>query len=105
MEDLDRSIHKNKALSTKGPSLKMTDCITLEILKHRHNTGTLKKLLYVPKLKLLTSKEEPLNLKDQRIALKAWLETWQQHVNSIPEFLQLQGYLFNVPEGAISVIT
>lgn len=84
MEDLDRSFHKNKAFSTKGTSIKITDCITLEILKHRHNTGTLKKILYVPQLKLLTSKEEPLNFKDQRIALKSWLETWQQQLNSIP---------------------
>ena len=73
MEDLDRSSHKSKPYSTKQSGIRITECITLEILKHRHNTGTLKKILHVPAMKLLTSKEEPLNIKDQRISMKAWL--------------------------------
>jgi hypothetical protein len=73
MQEGDRSIHKLKTLSTKQPSLRITDCITLEVIKHRHLTGTVKKMLHAPSLRLLSAREEPLSTKDQRVTLKAWL--------------------------------
>jgi hypothetical protein len=63
-------------------------------------------MLHVPSLKLLCVREEPLSTKEQRMGIKKWLEFWQGKVNLLPKhFLALQGYLFNVPEGALSVIT
>lgn len=58
-------MNKYKAFSTKQVSslIKITDCITLEVIKRGHNTGTIKKMLHVPTLKLICVREEPLNSK------------------------------------------
>lgn len=74
MQEGDRSSHKLKTFSTKQQNaLRITDCITLEVIKHRHNTGTVKKMLHVPTLKLICAREEPLSTKDQRVNIKSWL--------------------------------
>jgi len=54
MQEKDMTINKYKALSTRkvNSSIKISDCITLEILKRGHHTGTIKKMLHVPTLKL-----------------------------------------------------
>jgi hypothetical protein len=52
LQERDRSSKKYKTLSTKVTSsqFKISDCITLEVIKRGHNTGTLKKMLHVPSL-------------------------------------------------------
>ena len=50
--------------------MRVNDCITLEVIKRGHNTGTIKKMLHVPALQLVTVREEPLNNKESRHAIK-----------------------------------
>lgn len=54
IQQKDLSLNKYKTFSTKQPSslIKITDCITLQVIKRGHNTGTIKKMLHVPTLKL-----------------------------------------------------
>jgi hypothetical protein len=44
---MDKVLLKNKSL------LKINECITLEVIKRGHNTGTVKKMLHVPTLQLI----------------------------------------------------
>lgn len=59
LQQRDISLNKYKTLSTKvsGSLVKIQDCITLEVIKRGHNTGTLKKMLHVPSLQLLCVRE------------------------------------------------
>lgn len=53
---------KSKPLSLKksaGPLIKISECITLDVIKRGHNTGTIKKMLHVPTLTLMCVREEP----------------------------------------------
>lgn len=72
MQERDKSSKKYKTLSTKANSfaLRISDCITLEVIKRGHNTGTLKKMLHVPSLTLVCVREEPLNTKESRNSIK-----------------------------------
>ena len=40
-----------------------SECITLEVVKRGHNTGTIKKMLHVPSLTLVCVREEPITWK------------------------------------------
>lgn len=44
-------------------NLKLNECVTLEVVKRGHNTGTVKKMLHVPSMRLACVREEPLNSK------------------------------------------
>ena len=55
-------VRKSKPLSLKKPNapfFKISECITLDVVKRGHNTGTIKKMLHVPTLKLMCVREEP----------------------------------------------
>lgn len=75
LQEQDLSMQKYKAFSTKQPesTIRITDCIALRVIKSGNNTGTIKKMLHVPTLKLFSVKEEPLNTKEQRLNIKSWL--------------------------------
>lgn len=58
MED----IKQNHEMSVKsGP--KISECITLDVIKRGHNTGIIKKMLHVPTLTLVCVREEPCTQK------------------------------------------
>ena len=48
----EKTPNKYKTVSVKSSSqsFKISDCITLKVIKRGHNTGTLKKMLHVPNL-------------------------------------------------------
>lgn len=53
-------IRKNKPLSLKkssNPQIRINECITLDVIKRGHVTGTIKKMLHVPTLKLVCVRE------------------------------------------------
>ncbi len=55
-------VRKSKPLSLKKPSsplIKISECITLDVIKRGHNTGTIKKMLHVPTFSLMCVREEP----------------------------------------------
>jgi len=48
-------VRKSKPLSLKKnstPTIRISECITLDVIKRGHNTGTIKKMLHVPTLQL-----------------------------------------------------
>ena len=106
--DRDRSLNKYKSISTRLQyEMRVNDCITLAVIKRGHNTGTLKKMLHVPTLQLVTVREEPLNSKESRNAIKEWVNFWQGRLNrdGNPKFLKVHSMAFNYPEGAVSILT
>ena len=63
-------------------------------------------MLHVPTLKILCVRQQPLNSKEQRVSIKGWLQFWQSKLNNYKNhFLSLQGVFFNVPQGAVSILT
>ena len=59
MQERDLSLNKYKVLSNKqpAPSIKLNQCITLAVLKRGRHTGTVKKILHVPTLRVLCVRE------------------------------------------------
>jgi hypothetical protein len=59
LQERDKSSKKYKTLSTKTAAavFRISDCITLEVIKRGHNTGTLKKMLHVPSFQLVCVRE------------------------------------------------
>jgi hypothetical protein len=109
LQERDVSLSKYKTLSSKAgtAAMRIQDCITLEVVKRGHNTGTLKKMLHVPTLQLLCVREEPLNTKESRHSIKEWVNFWQNKLNreGSVHFLKIYGMAFNYPEGAVSILT
>jgi hypothetical protein len=109
LQERDRSSKKYKTLSTKTASsvFRISDCITLEVIKRGHNTGTLKKMLHVPSFQLVCVREEPLNTKESRNSIKEWVNFWEAKLNREPNspFLKVYNMAFNYPEGAVSILT
>ena len=78
----DLSIDKLKSqfkfgVMDKGNTMRVNECITLEVIKRGHHTGTVKKMLHVPHLKVICVREEPLNSKESRMAIRDWINIWQ----------------------------
>jgi hypothetical protein len=78
----DLSIDKLKSqfkfgVTDKGNTMRVNECITLEVIKRGHHTGTVKKMLHVPQLKVICVREEPLNSKESRMAIRDWINIWQ----------------------------
>ena len=57
--------------------VKLEEMITLSILKGTRNTGSVKKMLHAPTLKLYAVKEIPLINREVHGVLKEWINTWQ----------------------------
>lgn len=110
-----RAKHKDKAKQQLDTSFKKTtmpscqvrleDMITLSILKGTRNTGSVKKMLHAPSLKLYAVKEIPLSNREVRIILKEWIAMWQSAQESAKDRVcNVYGTFWNVPEGCVSVV-
>ena len=64
-----------------GADIKINECITLEVIKRGHRTGTVKKMLHAPSMKVICVREEPINSKEARNAIRDWISTWQSKLN------------------------
>lgn len=62
MNDISMDKLKYQFKFTNNP-MRISECITLEVIKRGHHTGTIKKMLHVPTLKVICVREEPLNSK------------------------------------------
>ncbi len=56
--------------------IKLEEMITLGVMKGNH-TGSVKKMLHAPTLKMFAVKEEPISNKEVRKNLKEWITYWQ----------------------------
>jgi len=85
--------------------VKLEEMITLSVLKGTRNTGSIKKMLHAPTLKLYAVKEIPLINREVRIVLKEWIATWQTAQDGTNDKLsKVYGTFWNVPEGCVSVV-
>lgn len=95
-------------VETKEPRLtpvKLEEMITLSILKGTRNTGSVKKMLHAPSLKLYAIKEIPLINREIHKVLKDWISTWQAAQDQTNDLLcNVYGTFWNVPEGCASVV-
>ncbi len=94
-----------KKTTLPSSQVRLEEMITLSILKGTRNTGSVKKMLHAPSLKLYAVKEIPLTNREVRIVLKEWISLWQNAQGETSDKLcNVYGTFWNVPEGCVSVV-
>lgn len=81
--------------------LRLDQMITLAIFKS--DSGTIKKMLHGPTLRLFCIKEVPLANREIRQLLKEWVSSWEQLCTS-ENFIRVYQTFWNSPEGCVSVV-
>lgn len=76
--------------------------ITLAIFKS--TSGTVKKMLHTPTLKIYTIKEVPISNRETRQMLKDWIGKWE-HNCTTDQYVKVHSSFWNSPEGCVSVVT
>lgn len=75
--------------------------ITLQV--YNSQSGTIKKMLHGPSLKIFCVKEVPLANREARRILKDWIQIWGDICHS-DAFLKVHETFWNSPEGCVSVV-
>jgi serine/threonine protein kinase len=76
--------------------------ITLAVFKS--TSGTVKKMLHAPSLKIYTIKEVPIANREVRQMLKDWISKWE-HNCTTDQYVKINTAFWNSPEGCVSVVT
>jgi len=76
--------------------------ITLAVFKS--TSGTVKKMLHAPSLKIFCIKEVPIANREMRQMLKEWIGKWEHHCTT-DQYIKINGSFWNSPEGCVSVVT
>jgi len=76
--------------------------VTLAVFKS--TSGTNKKMLHAPSLKIFCLKEVPLTNLEMRQMLKDWIAKWEYTCSSSDQFSRIHKAFWNSPEGCVSVI-
>jgi len=76
--------------------------VTLAVFKS--TTGTVKKMLHAPTLRIYCVKEVPVPNREVRVMMKDWINQWES-VCLREEFVRIYGQFWNSPEGCVSVVT
>ncbi|EGR30587.1 protein kinase domain protein [Ichthyophthirius multifiliis] len=79
--------------------------ITIGIMRYSNDSGTVKKMLHAPTLKLYALKEQPVCNKEVRKNLKDWTIFWQNKLHSTGLHAKLYATFWNTPEGCVSFLT
>ena len=88
------------ASQTSEP-LKLEQMVTLAVFKS--SSGTIKKMLHGPSLKIYCVKEVPLANTKIRNILKEWVNKWQTFCTT-EQYIRVFDTFYNSPEGCVSVI-
>jgi hypothetical protein len=83
-------------------NLRLEHLITLAIFKS--SSGTVKKMLHAPSLKIICIKEVPIASREIREKLKDWIGKWE-HICTTEQFCKINAAFWNSPEGCVSVAT
>ena len=75
--------------------------ITLAVFKS--TSGTVKKMLHAPSLKIFCIKEVPISNRETRQMLKDWVSKWE-HQCTTDQYIKINGAFWNSPEGCVSVV-
>ena len=81
--------------------LRLDQMVTLAVFKS--TSGTIKKMLHGPSLKIYCVKEVPLANRETRQILKEWIAQWDHNCAS-DGFLRIHETFWNSPEGCVSVV-
>lgn len=76
--------------------------ITLAVFKS--TSGTVKKMLHAPSLRIFIIKEVPIATREMRQMLKDWIGKWEHNCQS-DQFVRISTSFWNSPEGCVSVVT
>jgi hypothetical protein len=76
--------------------------ITLAVFKS--TSGTVKKMLHAPSLRIFCIKEVPITSRDMRQILKEWITKWE-HQCTTDQYIKIHASFWNSPEGCVSVVT
>jgi hypothetical protein len=76
--------------------------ITLAVFKS--TSGTVKKMLHAPTLRIFCIKEVPITSRDTRQMLKDWICKWEHHCTT-DQYIKINASFWNSPEGCVSVVT
>ena len=88
--------------------LRLDSMITLGVFKS--TSGTIKKMLHAPSLKIYSVKEVPIANVQIRQMLIDWIANWQHNCQysynntSSDNFVRIHATHWNTPEGCVSVI-
>lgn len=90
----------NSLHASKEP-LKLEQLVTLAIFKS--TSGTIKKMLHGPSLKIFCVKEVPLANRSMREILKEWINRWEK-LCCTEQYIRVHESFWNSPEGCVSII-
>ena len=76
--------------------------MTLSVFKS--TSGTIKKMLHGPSLKIYCVKEVPIGNREIRKILKGWVANWERHCTS-EQYIRIFDTFWNSPEGCVSVVS
>mmetsp|Transcript_18429 Transcript_18429/g.17548 ORF Transcript_18429/g.17548 Transcript_18429/m.17548 type:complete len:90 (+) Transcript_18429:427-696(+) len=76
--------------------------ITLAVFKS--SSGTVKKMLHAPTLKIFCLKEVPISNREMRQMLKEWIAKWEQS-STTEQFIRIYNSFWNTPEGCVTAVT
>jgi serine/threonine protein kinase len=87
--------------NTISEPLRLDQMVTLAVFKS--TSGTIKKMLHGPSLKIYCVKEVPLANRETRQILKEWLALWDGSCTA-ESFVRVHETFWNSPEGCVSVV-
>lgn len=82
--------------------LRLDQMVTLAVFKS--NSGTIKKMLHGPTLKIYCIKEVPISNREIRKILKGWVSIWERYCNT-EQYIRVFDTFWNSPEGCVSVVS
>lgn len=82
-------------------NIKLEQMITLAIFKS--TSGTVKKMLHAPSLRIYCIKEVPIQSRDMRQMIKEWINKWEKHCTT-EQYIKVNASFWNSPEGCVSVL-
>lgn len=95
------STFDSHSLKQHQEPLKLEQLVTLAIFKS--TSGTIKKMLHGPTLRIYCVKEVPLANRNMREILKEWINRWEKLCKT-EQYIRVHETFWNSPEGCVSII-
>jgi len=85
---------ENRALAQYG-EIRLHELVTLNVIKGSSYSGTVKKMLHVPTMTIMSLKEVPIQSREVRAVLKEMIENWQRNNNKNTNMLKIYAHFWN----------
>lgn len=96
---------RGKSMLMQQSEVRLQELVTLSIIKGSSYSGTVKKMLHVPSMTIMTLKEVPIQSREVRAVLKEMIEFWQRNNSKNTYMLKNFSNFWNQPEGCVSVVS